>query len=149
MTTPSTPHRFALALTFLVAFAAFTAGMEASASAQTASVEVRVILGSNNGTGVDAALAPLQGQLTRQFSQFSGFRQHSVRSFNLSVGQTESVSLPGGGAATIELRGVSNGEQELRIGVPGGGTTMRTRGGLFFVGGARVGSDTLILAIQT
>ena len=141
----------ALALTFstLIAFAALTFGAQAEAQAQTVSVEVRVIVGSSGSGGVDGALSSLSSRLTRQFSQFNTFSQHSQRRFSLGVGQSQSVALPGGQSATIELRSVSGGEQELRISVPGGGSTIRTTGGIFFVGGANVPGGTLILAIST
>ena len=135
-------------LSMLLAFAAFSFASPAEAQAQTVSVEVRVIVGSNGG-GTDAALSGLESRLQRQFRQFSGFSQHGMRRFSLSVGQSQSVSVPGGQTATIQLVSASGGEHELRISVPGGGTTMRTRGGIFFVGGAQVPGGTLILMIAT
>ena len=119
------------------------------AQGQTVSVEVRVIVGNSNGGGVDSSLTNLSSRLQRQFSRFNSFRQHGMQSFQLSVGQSRSVNLPGGGTASVELVSISGGEQELRIQMPGGGSTMRTRGGLFFAGGANVSGGTLILAISS
>ena len=98
---------------------------------------------------VDPALASLAPRLTRQFSQFTAFRQFSQRSIPLAVGAPQRVTLPGDQVATIELRSAQNGELEIRVSIPGGGTTVRTRGGMFFVGGAPAPGGTVILAIQT
>lgn len=135
--------------TAFLALGILTFAAPSEAQAQSVSVEVRVIVGSNGGSGVDGALSNLSSRLQRQFSRFNSFRQHGMQNFTLGVGQSRSVSLPGGGTASIQLVSVSGGEQELRIQVPGGGSTMRTRGGLFFVGGANVSGGTLILAIST
>jgi hypothetical protein len=135
--------------TAFFALGLLTFAAPSEAQAQSVSVEVRVIVGSSNGGGVDSSLSNLSSRLQRQFARFNSFRQHGMQSFQLSVGQSRSLSLPGGSSASIELVSVSGGEQELRIQVPGGGSTMRTRGGLFFVGGANVSGGTLILAIST
>ena len=135
--------------TALLTIGLLTFAAPSEAQAQTVSVEVRVIVGSSGGGGVDNALSSLSSRLQRQFSRFNSFSQHGMQNFQLNVGQSRSVSLPGGGSASIQLVSVSGGEQELRIQVPGGGSTMRTRGGLFFVGGANVPGGTLILAIST
>lgn len=135
--------------TAFVALGLLTFAAPSEAQAQTVNVEVRVIVGNSNGGGVDSSLSNLSSRLQRQFSRFNSFRQHGMQSFSLTVGQSRSVSLPGGGSASIELVSVSGGEQELRIQMPGGGSTMRTRGGLFFAGGANVSGGTLILAIST
>lgn len=136
-------------LTALLAFGFLTFGASAEVQAQTANVEVRVIVGNNNGGGIDSSLSGLSSRLQRQFAQYNSFRQHGMQSFSLSVGQSQSVGLPGGGSATIELVSSSGGQQQFRIQVPGGGSTMTTRGGLFFVGGSNVSGGTLILAIST
>ncbi|MCB9492612.1 MAG: hypothetical protein H6674_11165 [Dehalococcoidia bacterium] len=143
------PYR--LMLPFFVAVALFGAATlsPSRAEAQQVSAEVRVILGTSGGGTVDAALSTLAPRLARQFAQFDSFRQHSSHRLTLVVGQAQSITLPGNQTATIELRSVTGGEQELRVSIPGGGTTLRTRGGLFFVGGASVPGGTLILAIST
>lgn len=143
------PKSIRLAFAALMAFAALTFAGSAEASAQTVNVEVRVITGSAGGGGVDSALSGLSSRLSRQFSQFNTFNQAGMRRFALNVGQSQNVSLPGGQSASIQLVSVTGGEQELRISVPGGGSTIRTRGGIFFVGGAQVPGGTLILAIST
>jgi hypothetical protein len=139
---------FAHALTALAAALALLVASPAVAQDTTVNAEVRVILGSNGGQ-TDSSLSALVSRLNRQFPQFDTFRQHGMQRVTLTVGSARRIGLPGGQSATIELVSVSGGEQELRIVVPGGGTTMRTRGGLFFVGGARVQGGTLILAISS
>lgn len=143
------PRPLRLALLALLAFGALLAASPADAQAQTVSVEVRVITGSSGGGATDGALSSLASRLGRQFPQFNSFRQSGMQRFSLTVGQTQSVSIPGGQSASISLQSVSGGEHELRISVPGGGSTIRTRGGIFFVGGAQVPGGTLILAIST
>lgn len=133
----------ALAVTLALGLAA-----PARAQAQTVTGTVRVITGSNGGS-TSASLNGLSARLARQFPQFDTFTEQGMQRLSLSVGQSQSIALPGGGTATIQLVSLSGGEQELRISIPGGGTTMRTRGGLFFVGGAQIPGGTLILAIST
>lgn len=145
----NTLHRSLVALaSILTVFFALSLAAPAEAQAQTVSGTVRVITGSSGGT-TSASLNGLSARLQRQFPQFDTFQERGMQRISLSVGQSTSVSLPGGGSATIQLVSLSGGEQELRISIPGGGTTMRTRGGLFFVGGAQVPGGTLILAIST
>ena len=124
-------------------------GQSGSDTGASVSGEVRVILGTDEGAGVDEALAGLAPQLSRQFTRFSGFRQHSAQRFSLTPGNAISLGLPGGGSATIQVVGVEGDTWELRVTIPGGGGTIRTSGGFFFVGGPRVAGGTLILAIST
>ena len=111
--------------------------------------QIQVIVASSDGTGFDASLQPIAPNLTRQFSLFDSFRLDANHSLILRVGETRTVALPGGGEAAFELVSFDNGEASVRIAIPGGSSTITTRGGLVFVGGSLAPDGRIILAITT
>lgn len=138
-----------LALALLTALAVVS--MEPrEASAQTASVTVRVILASNSGGGVDGSLSGISGQLTSRFRQYSSFRQLAVHSVSLSSGSARSVSLPNGQSMTVRFDGMAGSSYRIGVSLPGGGTTVTSpRGGLFFLAGPPYSGGILVVAVST
>jgi hypothetical protein len=136
-----------VALACVIAFGALV--WTVPAMAQTVNVDVQVIVASNDGAGVERALQPMQTNLTRQFSLFDSFRLASSHALILRVGETREVPLPGGGVATLEVVSLRDGAATIRIGIPGGSSTITTHGGLVFVGGSRAPDGRIILAITT
>lgn len=147
------PIRAALvALALLLAAPVATLLTPATAHAQqsaTLEAQVQVIVASSNGSGVDNALQSIAANLGRQFSLFDSFRLEANHRLILRVGETRSVTLPGGDTAQFELLSLTNGEAHVRIAIPGGSSTIRTRGGLVFVGGSLAPDGRIILAITT
>lgn len=130
----------------------FGASSVASAQAQSEAVtiEVEIILASDDGAGVASELSAYAGRLQSQFGQFSSFRRLTSTSFTLRVGDDKSVGIPGVGSAGFRFAGLSGDRFKLDVSVPGGGTTVESpRGGFFFVGGPRAPGGTIILLIRT
>jgi hypothetical protein len=120
------------------------------AAAQSASVQVSVIIASNSGGGVDASLQPQAERLRTQFAGYNTFAESSAHRLSLQQGQAQTVALPGGTNFSITLLSVSGTQHEFRVDVPGGGTTVRSpAGSMFFVAGPSAPGGTLILMIRT
>jgi hypothetical protein len=131
-----------------LAFAAL-AWTAAPALAQTVDARVQVIVASNDGSGVEQSLQPMQANLSRQFSLFNSFRLASSHTLILRVGEAREVPLPGGGVARLEVLSVRDGAASIVVEIPGGSSTITTQGGLVFVGGSRAPDGRIILAITT
>lgn len=112
-------------------------------------IQVDVIVASNDGSGVEAALRAQAQRLTSQFSNFNSFKLAKTERVDLTQGATSTVSLPGSSVARFTLQGTESDRYQIQIAVPGGQTTFDARkGGMIFVGGPRAPDGTLILLIR-
>ena len=131
----------------------FAADAKPAAPAATAAVrvEVKIILATAAASAADQNLAANAAQLTRQFSQFKGFRQLKQESRTLVQGQPMSLPLPVPDSNLgLTLLGATDGKYKLRMALPGGSAdTTSPDQGVFYVGGLPYNGGTLILAIKT
>lgn len=143
-------RRLLTVLTALVVAVSVFAAHPAEAQAQTANLEVRIIVGSNGGGGVDPALSGLAGQLRARFGHYDAFRQVRVEHVTLAQGASRSVSLPNGQSVTISFQGMSGSSFRLSVSMPGGGGTLTSPpGGIFFVAGPPFEGGTIIVSVRS
>lgn len=125
----------------------FTASI---ASAQErAHVRVDVIIASDSDEHIDAQLRAHAKTLQEQFPQFSRFDLHHTADLALEEGTTQRVPLTNDTHASVTLEAVRAHQYTLQLKVPGGQTTIKARAGaMFFLGGPKAPSGTLLLLIQ-
>ncbi len=98
----------------LAAFALLAAlSAASSASAADASVSAVLILGSNDGQGVDASLKDYAPQLQRVLSSFDTFKQKGQGSAKIALPGSGSISV--GGGQKVDLKVEDAGSGRLRI----------------------------------
>lgn len=89
---PGAAARIAASLGLLVLMLA--AGMPAAASISSVTVDVGVVLASNDGSAIDPALSPIRGKLQSMF-RYSSYRMLDRLRRTLAVGETGDFVLPG------------------------------------------------------
>ena len=146
----STGRRLLTVLSALAVAMSVFAAHPAEAQAQTANLEVRIIVGSNGGGGVDPSLSGVAGQLRARFGHYNAFRQVRVENVTLTQGATRSVSLPNGQSVNISFEGMSGSSYRLSVSMPGGGGTLTSPpGGIFFVAGPPFEGGTIIVSVRS
>jgi hypothetical protein len=146
----STIRRFLATLSALAVVLGVLAVTSAEAQAQTASLEVRIIVGSNSGGGVDPALSGVAGQLRARFGHYNSFQQVRVENVTLTHGASRAVGLPNGSTVTITFEGMSGSSYRLSVSMPGGGGTLTSPpGGVFFVAGPPHDGGTIIVSVRS
>lgn len=90
---PGAAARIAASLVLLMLMPA--AGIPAAASSASVTVDVGVVLASDDGSALDPALSPIRGKLQSMF-RYSSYRMLARLRRTLAVGETGDFVLPGG-----------------------------------------------------
>lgn len=124
-------------------------GTSPEAYADPITVEVRTIAASTQGTGFDARLNPLKGQLTKAFRGYTSFKLEGQRTLRLKDGKSKSMPLPNGSELTLTHHGMAGNLIKLGLSLADKMSTMLrvSRGSTFFQAGMDYGSGILIVAI--
>ncbi len=117
-------------------------------AAAEVTVEVRIILASNDGSGIDPALGGLAGKLSR--FKFNSYRLLSVRSITVEPPGGGSVPLPGGKA--LQITDTERVKKRLKMNVSVADVVSTRvslkKKGTVMLGGINHGGGELILAIS-
>lgn len=84
-----------VAASFVVLTLVLSAGIPGGASSGSVTVDVGVVLASNEGSALDPSLAPIRGKLQSMF-RYSSYRMLDRLRRTLAVGETGDFVLPGG-----------------------------------------------------
>lgn len=118
------------------------------AAAAEVTVEVRIILASNDGSGVDPALGALAAKLSR--FKFNSYKLLSVKSITVEPPGGGSVPLPGG--KTLRISETERAKKRVKMNVSVAGVvstrvSLKKKGNVI-LGGIDHGGGELILAIS-
>jgi hypothetical protein len=97
---PGAAARIAASLALLVLMLAVW--IPAAASSASVTVDVGVVLASNDGSAIDPALFPIRGKLQSMF-RYSSYRMLDRFRRTLAVGETGDFVLPGGRSMRVTL----------------------------------------------
>lgn len=137
-----------VALALLLAAAA--AG---SASPDTVTVDVGVVLASNEGNVIDPSLAALRNKLQSMFN-YTSYRLLERKRHTYPVGETANFQLPGGRRMRVTPVPADAKKVRLDVRITEDGrnvlttTLVLSRGGMVLVGGPPYQSGVLILLIS-
>lgn len=164
-------HRFSqVALSVALAFAAQHASADQSAApAQTATpaaavnMEVIVLHGTNDGTGIDPKIGKIPELLKPPFSSYNSYKLLDRPKVSVQKGQQSKVKLPNGREMAIELKNIIAPKKKdevtryvvsTSIQKPGGNTFLpllevnAKAGEWFFVAGQTYKGGTLVIGVK-
>lgn len=150
------PDRMPGAGARLIAFLlllAIPAGSRAVASGPPVTVDVGVVLASQEGATVDPALSSIQGKLRSMFN-YTSYRMLDRQQRSLAVGETGEFALPGDRSMRVTPSPSRGKKVRLAVEIREGGknliaTTLGlSRGGMVLVGGPSFRKGVLILIIS-
>lgn len=150
------PDRMPGAGARLIAFLlllALPAGIGAAASGPPVTVDVGVVLASQEGATVDPALSSIQGKLRSMFN-YTSYRMVDRQKRLLAVGETGEFVLPGDRSMRVTPSPSRGQKVRLAVEIREGGknliaTTLGlSRGGMVLVGGPSFQNGVLILIIS-
>lgn len=132
---------------------AIPAGSRAVASGPPVTVDVGVVLASQEGATVDPALSSIQGKLRSMFN-YTSYRMLDRQQRSLAVGETGEFALPGDRSMRVTPSPSRGKKVRLAVEIREGGknliaTTLGlSRGGMVLVGGPSFRKGVLILIIS-
>jgi len=147
---PGGRARFVMALLLLLSF---PAGSAAAPAGPSVTVDLGVVLASQEGTTMDPALSSIQDKLRSMFN-YTAYRMLDRQRKSLSVGETEVFPLPGNRSMTVTPSPSRGKKVRLAVEIREGGknliaTTLGlSRGGMVLVGGPSYKGGVLILLIS-
>lgn len=130
-----------------------SAGSETSASGPPVTVDVGVVLASQEGVTVDPALASIREKLRSMFN-YTSYRMLDRQQRSLAVGETGEFVLPGNRSMRVTPSPSRGKKVRLAVEIREGGrnliaTTLGlSRGGMVLVGGPSFRKGVLILIIS-
>lgn len=137
----------------LLAVLLWAAWPRESVAAGGVTVEIGVVLASNEGTSVDSSLATLRAKLNSMFN-YSSYKMLDRMKRSLEVGQTGEFGLPGGRSINVTPSPPAGNKVRLAVQIMEGSRNLLTttlgmsRGGMVLVGGPGYQNGTLILLIS-
>ena len=140
-------------LIVLLLLLALSAGSRAEASGPPVTVDVGVVLASQEGTTVDPALSSIQAKLRSMFT-YTSYRMLDRQRRSLSVGETGEFPLPGNRSMRVTPSPSQGKKVRLAVDLREGGKSLITttlglsRGGMVLVGGPSHPGGVLILIIS-
>ena len=144
------PGRLVPAIAFLALF--FATGAAAAAPG-TVTVDIGVVVASNQGSSIDPSLSTLRKKLQSMFN-YSSYKVLDRKRRTLAVGETGDFDLPGGRSMRVTPVPASEMKVRLAVQILEGGRNLLTttlglsRGGMVLVGGPPYQSGVMILLIS-
>jgi hypothetical protein len=141
-----------LPATVLLAVLLAAVGAEA-ASAGSVSVDIGMVVASNQGTSIDPALSALRAKLQSMFN-YSSYKMLDRAKRTLAVGETGDFVLPGGRSMRVTPVPAPANKVRLAVQIMEGDRNLLTttlglsRGGMVLVGGPPYRSGVMILLIS-
>jgi hypothetical protein len=141
----------------VISLGLFALGAKARADEPTTPAEVLVVLGSSEGSGVDAELAPLGALSKAPFDSFPKKTLLKRVAATLAVGKDTEVALPNGRTLRLSLvERLTDGRFRLRVAINKPGerdylplmTVSAAAGDPFFIAGQKYQGGTLILGVR-
>jgi hypothetical protein len=129
------------------------AGVAEAAPPNTVTVDIGVVVASNQGTSIDPALSALRAKLQSVFS-YSSYKMLDRMKRTLAVGETGDFVLPGGRSMRVTPVPAPGNKVRLAMQLLEGGRNILTttlglsRGGMVLVGGPPYQSGVMILLIS-
>jgi hypothetical protein len=133
--------------------ALLVAGAGEAATPGPVTVDIGVVVASNEGASVDPALSSLRAKLQSMFT-YSSYRMLDRMKRSLAVGETGDFALPGGRSMRLSPVPASGNKVRLAVQLTEGGRNLLTttlglsRGGMVVVGGPPYQSGVMILLIS-
>jgi hypothetical protein len=145
------PGRLVPAIAFLALL--FATGAAAAAAPGTVTVDIGVVVASNQGNSIDPSLTTLRTKLQSMFN-YSSYKVLDRKRRTLAVGETGDFDLPGGRSMRVTPVPASEMKVRLAVQILEGGRNLLTttlglsRGGMVLVGGPPYQSGVMILLIS-
>jgi len=124
-----------------------------AASQKPVTVDIGVVVASNQGASVDPALSTLRAKLQAMFN-YSSYKMLDRKNRTLAVGETGEFDLPGGRSMRVTPVSAPENKARLAIQIMEAGRNLLTppvglrRGGMVLVGGPPYQSGVMILLIS-
>lgn len=124
-----------------------------AAAQKPVTVDIGVVMASNQGTSVDPALSSLRAKLQAMFN-YSSYKMLERKNRTLAVGETGEFDLPGGRSMRVTPIPAPENKARLALQIMEGGRNLLTttlgmsRGGMVLVGGPPYQSGVMILIIS-
>jgi len=140
-------------LVMVVLLFALPAGVAAAPADPAVTVDLGVVLASQEGTTMDPALSSIQGKLRSMFN-YTAYRMLDRQRKTLSVGETGEFPLPGNRSMRVTPSPSRGKKVRLAVEIREGGknlisTTLGlSRGGMVLVGGPTYREGVLILILS-
>ncbi|GAB4362857.1 MAG: hypothetical protein Kow00128_03040 [Deltaproteobacteria bacterium] len=137
----------------LLLLAAFPAGSVGAPGGGAVTVDLGVVLASQEGTTMDPALSSIQSKLRSMFT-YSSYRMLDRQRRDLSVGQTGEFPLPGNRSMRVTPSPPRGKKIRLAVEIREGGRNLLSttlglsRGGMVLVGGPSHQNGVLILILS-
>jgi hypothetical protein len=129
------------------------AGIAEAAPPNPVTIDIGVVVASNQGTSIDPALSALRAKLQSVFN-YSSYKMLDRMKRTLAVGETGDFALPGGRSMRVTPIPAPGNKVRLAMQLLEGGRNILTttlglsRGGMVLVGGPPYQSGVMILLIS-